>query len=143
MAVRIRLRRVGKRNAPAHRVVVADQRSPRDGRFIEVVGHYDPRNKTEDVKLERIDYWLSQGAQPSDTVAAIVQRARAGVTLTPKPKPVQEPPKPKKQAAPAEKAEETPEAEAPEATQDAPAGDPAGGEEPEPSTPETDDQQQA
>jgi small subunit ribosomal protein S16 len=112
MAVRIRLRRTGKRNAPAHRIVVADQRSPRDGRFIEVVGHYDPRNRTESVRLDRVDYWLSQGAQPSDTVDAIVKRARAGVSLPPKEKPAQEPPKPKKQPElePETEAEETAEA---------------------------------
>jgi len=81
MAVRIRLRRTGKRNEPTHRVVVADARSPRDGRFIENIGIYDPRNEVERVDLERADYWLSKGAQPSDTVRAIIQRVRAGVPL--------------------------------------------------------------
>jgi len=81
MAVRIRLRRMGKRNAPAHRIVVADARSPRDGRFIETIGYYEPRRKLEKIDLERVDYWLSVGAQPSKTVSAIIKRARAGVTI--------------------------------------------------------------
>lgn len=81
MAVRIRLRRTGKRNAACHRIVVADSRSPRDGRFIEILGMYDPRGKSETVDLERADYWLSQGAQPSETVEAIIKRARAGIPL--------------------------------------------------------------
>ncbi len=81
MAVKIRLRRTGKKNAPAHRIVVADSRTPRDGRFIENLGFYDPRAKLEQIDLERVDYWLSQGAQPSETVEGIVKRARAGVSL--------------------------------------------------------------
>jgi small subunit ribosomal protein S16 len=61
--------------------VVADSRSPRDGRFIECIGTYDPRGKSEQIDLERADYWVSQGAQPSDTVNAIMNRARAGKPL--------------------------------------------------------------
>ena len=78
MAVMIRLRRVGKRNAPAHRIVVADQRCPRDGRFIEILGHYDPRGKTETIDVERAEYWLSQGAQASETVQHIIERVKSG-----------------------------------------------------------------
>ncbi|MBT7163521.1 MAG: 30S ribosomal protein S16 [Victivallales bacterium] len=81
MAVKIRLRRTGKRNAPCHRIVVADGRSPRDGRFIECIGTYDPRAKAEKIDLERADHWVSQGAQPSETVQAIMNRARAGKPL--------------------------------------------------------------
>ncbi len=81
MSVKIRLRRVGKRNAPCHRIVVADGRSPRDGRFIECIGTYDPRGKDEKIDLERADYWVSQGAQPSETVQAIMRRAREGKPL--------------------------------------------------------------
>jgi len=81
MAVRIRLRRTGKRNEPCHRIVVTDSRKPRDGRFIEIVGIYDPRRKHERVDVERVDYWLSQGAKPSETVSAIIKRAKAGVPL--------------------------------------------------------------
>ena len=83
MAVKIRLRRVGKRNAACHRIVVADGRSPRDGRFIENIGTYDPRGKAESINLERADYWIGNGAQPSETVAAIIKRARAGLPLAP------------------------------------------------------------
>ena len=76
MSVKIRLRRTGKINAPCHRIVVADSRSPRDGRFIEIIGYYDPRHNDEKVDLERADYWVSKGAQPSETVSAIIKRAR-------------------------------------------------------------------
>jgi small subunit ribosomal protein S16 len=75
--VRIRLRRVGRKNAPSYRIVVADSQSPRDGRFVEVIGTYSPR-KSEgavDLKLDRANYWLDVGAQPSDTVRALLRRA--------------------------------------------------------------------
>lgn len=85
MAVKIRLRRSGKVNEPSHRIVVADVRSPRDGRFIENIGMYDPRHKAERIDLERADYWLNHGAQASETVAAIIKRARAGVLLSARP----------------------------------------------------------
>jgi len=96
MAVRIRLRRTGKRNAASHRIVVADSRSPRDGRFIETIGVYDPRHKYENIDLDRVDYWLPRGAQPSETVAAIIKRAKAGIPMRPpaaeeKPAAVEEP----------------------------------------------------
>lgn len=78
MSVKIRLRRTGKRNAACHRIVVADERSPRDGRFIEIIGLYDPRHEDEKIDLERADYWVSVGAQPSETVAAIIKRAKEG-----------------------------------------------------------------
>lgn len=77
MSVKIRLRRTGKRNAPCHRIVVADTRSPRDGRFIEIIGVYDPRHEFERIDLARVDYWIPRGAQPSETVSAIIKRARA------------------------------------------------------------------
>ena len=81
MAVRIRLRRVGARNAPAFRIVVADGRSPRDGRFIENLGTYDPKKAENNcaVNLERARYWLSKGAQPSDTVRSILKKAEHAV----------------------------------------------------------------
>lgn len=77
MAVRIRLKRVGAKNAPAYRVVVADSRSPRDGRFVEEVGYYDPTKKADTFKLdlERIKYWLGKGAQPTETVASLIEKA--------------------------------------------------------------------
>ena len=78
MSVKIRLRRTGKRNAACHRIVVADSRSPRDGRFIEIIGVYDPRHEFERIDLARADYWISQGAQPSETVSHIIKRAKEG-----------------------------------------------------------------
>jgi len=77
--VSIRLRREGTKNGPYYRVVVTDQRSPRDGKFIEQVGIYDPRKEGKNSKLavERLDYWISQGAQPSDTVRSLLRRAKA------------------------------------------------------------------
>lgn len=77
MAVKIRLRRVGTKNVPIYRIVVADGRSPRDGRFIENLGTYDPRKPDVNFKvnLERAKYWLGKGAQPSDTVRSILKKA--------------------------------------------------------------------
>lgn len=73
--VRIRLRRMGKTKQPSYRVVVADQRSPRDGKFIEVIGHYNPvqQPKVLEIKGDRARYWLSVGAQPSDTVVRLLK----------------------------------------------------------------------
>ncbi|MFP4282576.1 MAG: 30S ribosomal protein S16 [Opitutales bacterium] len=80
MALKIRLQRGGATHAPHYRVVVADSRARRDGRFVEKVGTYDPRNKhaelQENLNLERIEYWIGVGAQPTDTVRAMVKRAR-------------------------------------------------------------------
>ena len=78
MAVSIRLRREGAKNRPYYKVVVADSHSPRDGKFIEIIGTYDPK-KTGDnsaIKLERAEYWLSKGAQPSDTVRSLIKRQK-------------------------------------------------------------------
>jgi small subunit ribosomal protein S16 len=73
--VRIRLRRIGKKKQPSYRVVVTDSRSPRDGRFIETIGFYNPRTEplTVQIKEDRALYWLSQGAQPSDAVARLLR----------------------------------------------------------------------
>jgi small subunit ribosomal protein S16 len=76
--VRIRLRRVGRKKAPAYRIVVADSKSPRDGKFIEIVGQYAPRLSDEqklNIDRERVNYWLGVGAQPSDTVRSLLRRA--------------------------------------------------------------------
>ena len=72
----IRLRRAGATRKPHYRVVVADSREPRDGRFVEVVGHYDPRKDPAVVKIdtERTDYWIGKGAQPSDTVRSLLKQ---------------------------------------------------------------------
>jgi small subunit ribosomal protein S16 len=76
MAVAIRLRREGALNRPYFKVVVADKRSPRDGKFIEIAGTYDPKKRgmNSTLKLERIDYWISKGAQPSDTVRSLIKK---------------------------------------------------------------------
>jgi small subunit ribosomal protein S16 len=77
--VKIRLRRVGAKKQPSYRVVVADSRSPRDGKFIETIGNYNPRTEppTMVVDLERARYWLSVGAQPSDAVRRILDKLMA------------------------------------------------------------------
>jgi len=82
MPVRIRMKRVGAKNAPFFRIVVADGRSPRDGRFIEELGTYQPRRKDRNFTLdvERVTYWLSKGAQPSETVASFIKKAAKDVT---------------------------------------------------------------
>ena len=74
--VKIRLRRVGKKKQPSYRITVADSRSPRDGRFIEVIGFYNPRTEPETVRLQedRALHWLSVGAQPSDPVARLLEK---------------------------------------------------------------------
>lgn len=74
--VKIRLRRVGAKKQPSYRVVVADSRSPRDGRFIETIGIYNPRTEppTVEIKEERALYWLSHGAQPTEAVAGLLKR---------------------------------------------------------------------
>ena len=76
--VKIRLRRMGAKKAPYYRVVVADSRYPRDGRFIEEIGYYDPKHSDEKIDVERADYWIANGAQMSDTVKSILARAKAG-----------------------------------------------------------------
>jgi small subunit ribosomal protein S16 len=77
MPVRIRMKRIGAKNSPVFRIVVADGRSPRDGKFIEELGTYHPLKKGDNVKfdVERAKYWISQGAQPSDTVASFIKKA--------------------------------------------------------------------
>ena len=82
MAVKIRLKRIGAKNDPAYRLVVADSRSPRDGRFIEELGTYLPTRSGEkcNVNLERANYWLSKGAKPSETVANLLKRAARAET---------------------------------------------------------------
>jgi small subunit ribosomal protein S16 len=82
MAVRIRLKRTGTKNQPVFRVVVTDSRSPRDGKFIEELGTYHPRRKGDNVTmdLERARYWISQGAQPSETVASFIRKASKATT---------------------------------------------------------------
>jgi small subunit ribosomal protein S16 len=75
--VRIRLRRTGRKKTPTYRIVVADSQSPRDGRFIEIIGQYVPRQGNTAINLDaaRANYWLDKGAQPSDTVRSLLRRA--------------------------------------------------------------------
>lgn len=79
--VRVRLKRTGTRNASCFRVVVMDQRSSRDGKAIEELGFYDPRKKEEKINVERANYWKGVGAEFSDTVEAILNRAKEGRNL--------------------------------------------------------------
>ena len=87
--VRIRLKRVGKKKQPSYRVVIADSRSPRDGRIIESIGHYHPRQEPSEVVIDsdRAVYWLSQGAQPSQAVAKLLRISGAWASFTGEPTP--------------------------------------------------------
>ena len=82
--VKIRLQKVGKKRKPSYRVVVADSRAPRDGKFIEVIGHYDPLTDpaTVEIKEERALEWLRRGAQPTQTVANILKKAGVAEKVT-------------------------------------------------------------
>ncbi len=128
MAVKVRLTRVGSKKNPIWRVVVADGRSPRDGRTIETIGHYNPQTQPSRIEIdrERLQHWLDRGAQPSNTVKKLIRAENTGYEMPAReaPTPVATPPKPKAEpvaeAAPAEadvsaepEAVETPEAEAP------------------------------
>jgi len=81
MAVRLRLTRIGSKKNPIYRVVVADSRSPRDGRFIEIVGRYNPQTDPSTIELDedKVKDWLSKGAQPSDPVAKLIKAS--GITV--------------------------------------------------------------
>jgi small subunit ribosomal protein S16 len=85
MAVKIRMKRVGAKNTPVFRIVVADERSPRDGKCIEEIGTYQPRKKGDNfvLKQDRVEYWLSKGALPSDTVASFIRKARRAAAAAP------------------------------------------------------------
>jgi len=76
MAVSIRLRREGTKNRPYYKVVVADKRSPRDGKFIETIGTYDPKKPAPNstLNIDRVEYWITKGAQPSDTVRSLIKK---------------------------------------------------------------------
>src|SRR5437899_12507341 len=85
MAVSIRLRREGAKNRPYYKVVVADSRSPRDGKFIEIIGTYDPKKPGHNstLKLDRAEYWISKGAQPSDTVRSLIKKTKTQAVSAP------------------------------------------------------------
>ena len=78
MAVSIRLRREGAKNSPYYKVVVADRRSPRDGKFIETIGTYDPKKPghNSSLNIDRVEYWIGKGAQPSDTVRSLIKKSK-------------------------------------------------------------------
>ena len=84
--VKIRLTRTGKKNNPSYRVVIVPLREKRDSKFLEIVGHYSPLTKVVEVKEDRIKYWLSVGAQPSDTVRYLLEKK--GIVEKPKEKKV-------------------------------------------------------
>ena len=77
--VKIRLRRMGKKKSPFYRIVVADSRSPRDGRFIEEIGYYDPMKQPAEIKVnnEKAAQWMKNGAQPTDTVRVLLKKSGA------------------------------------------------------------------
>ena len=77
MAVKIRLKRLGAKKSPFYRVVVADSRSPRDGRFIEEIGYYNPMTEPAEIKIdaEKATKWIADGAQPTDTVRALLKKS--------------------------------------------------------------------
>jgi small subunit ribosomal protein S16 len=85
MAVSIRLRREGAKNRPYYKVVVADSHSPRDGKFIEIIGTYDPKKPGHNstLKLDRAEYWISKGAQASDTVRSLIKENKKQVASAP------------------------------------------------------------
>ena len=75
MAVKMRLRRMGAKKAPAYRVIIADSRSPRDGRFIEEIGYFNPISDELKIDAEKAKAWISNGAQPTDTVKALLKKS--------------------------------------------------------------------
>lgn len=122
MAVRIRMKRLGRRHRPFYRICVMDARVPRDGKAIEEVGTYDPmvRDKSQRVtlKLDRIEHWISVGAQPSEKVAVLIRKVKENTWGEVKPLPPMQQPQEKKAPepepeAPAEGGEETAAEEAP------------------------------
>ena len=82
--VRLRLTRLGRKKQPFYRIVAADSRAPRDGRFIESIGHYNPMLNPPEIKidLERVDYWLGVGASRSETVTGLIKRVRGANEAT-------------------------------------------------------------
>jgi small subunit ribosomal protein S16 len=122
MSVRVRLTRVGSKKNPIWRVVVADQRSPRDGRFIETIGHYNPQTEPSTIRIdeERFQHWVARGAQPTGTVKQLMKAQAKGLAADPKTSaavaaasPATAAPVSMEPATPPSQLEEQPEAEAP------------------------------
>ena len=84
MAVKIRLKRMGMKKKPFYRVVVADERTPREGRFIEEIGIYDPMTNPAEIRIDTVkaDAWIKKGAQPTDTVRILLKKARVAAEIT-------------------------------------------------------------
>jgi small subunit ribosomal protein S16 len=118
LAVKVRLTRVGSKKNPIWRVVVADGRSPRDGRSIETIGHYNPQTQPSRIEIdrERLQHWLDRGAQPSNTVKKLMRAENTGYEM-----PAVDAPAPIPATRSAAPVEAAPEAEAPEAEVEAPA----------------------
>jgi len=93
MSVSIRLRREGAKNRPYYKIVVADSRSPRDGKFLEIIGNYDPKKTDHNstIKIDRAEYWISKGAQPSDTVRSLLKKNKKVASAAPAQPPVEAP----------------------------------------------------
>ncbi|MCH2203444.1 MAG: 30S ribosomal protein S16 [Fuerstiella sp.] len=113
MAVRIRMKRLGRKHRPFYRVCIMDQRKPRDGKAIEEVGFYDTsiadKSQRVNLKMDRIDYWLSVGAQPSEKVNALIRKVKKGtfgVAAAPPPMTAPKAPEPEAPAEQAESAEQ-------------------------------------
>ena len=75
MAVKMRLRRMGAKKAPTYRVIIADSRSPRDGRFIEEIGYFNPRSNEVKIDADKAKTWISNGAQPTETVKSLLKKS--------------------------------------------------------------------
>lgn len=133
MAVRIRMKRLGRKHRPFYRICAMDSRNPRNGRAIEELGHYDPmipdKSQRVTLNIERIDYWLSVGAQPSDKVAVLIKKVKTnkwGITKEPPPlTPPKAPPEPEPEAPAEEAAAEGGSEESAEATEAPPEEKPA------------------
>ncbi len=127
MAVKLRLMRMGKKKQPTYRIVAADARSPRNGRFIEIVGTYDPRQEPSKIEVdnERALHWLQHGAQPTERVEKLLKVSGAWTEFTGEAPPPPPAPKPPKAKAKAEAPAEAPAAEEPAAEAEAPAEEPA------------------
>ncbi len=76
--VKIRLMRMGRRNVPCYRIVAVEGKKARDSKYIDNLGYYDPRSKNLNLKRDRLEYWISKGAQPTDTVAKLIEKAKGG-----------------------------------------------------------------